>query len=89
VHSTIGTGCLLLVIAAFLGGFGIYAIVRTPPQMLWGRLFVGRVNPGNNWLFNDPEGSEASPAGKLLLRVTGVGLVVGAIVVIVVAIKLL
>jgi hypothetical protein len=50
---------------------------------------IGRVNTLNNWQFNDAEGSEPSTAGKVLLRVIGLGLFVGAIVVLVVAINLI
>ena len=89
MHSSAGTGWLLLVVAVLLAGFGLWSMIRTPPQLLWGQSMIGRVNTINNWQFNDAEGSEPSTAGKVLLRVIGLGLFVGAIVVLVVAINLI
>ncbi len=48
---------------------------------------IGRVNTSNNWMFNDADGSEPSPAGKVLLRLVGLGLIAGAVVVFIVGVK--
>ena len=87
MRSSTGTGWLLLVLAIVLAGFGLWSIVRTPVQMLWGQSLVGRVNTSNNWMFNDADGSEPSPAGKVVLRVLGLGLLAGAVVILVLGIK--
>lgn len=80
---------LLLVVAVFLAGLGLWAVIRTPPQLLWGQPLVGKVNGFNNWMFDDAAGSAPSPGGKILLRLMGTVVLVAAIVVSVVAIKLL
>jgi len=89
VRSSAGTGWLLLVVAGLLGGFGLWSIIRTPAQLLWGQSLVGRVNQLNNWQFNDSEGAEPSFAGKVVLRTLGLGLLVGAVVVLIIAIRLI
>lgn len=83
MRSSAGTGYLLLVVAALLGGTGLWSIIRTPVQLLWGRSLVGRVNQLNNWQFNDSEGTEPSSAGKVVLRVLGLGFLAGAIAVLI------
>lgn len=88
VHSSIGAGLGLLVIAVLLAGLGLWSVIRTPPQLLWGqRHFGGRVNGFNNWMFNDKDGSEPSPGGRILLRFVGCALVAASVVVLIIAIK--
>lgn len=87
MHASTETGWLLLAVAVAMAGIGLWSIIRTPPQLLWGQSLIGRVNTSNNWMFNDAEGSEPSPAGKVLLRLVGLGLMAGAVVVLIIGVK--
>ena len=80
-------GWLLLALAVAMAGLGLWSVVKTPPQLLWGQSLVGRVNTSNNWMFNDADGSEPSSAGKILLRLLGLGLIAGAVVVFIVGVR--
>ena len=87
MHASTEIGWLLLAVAVAMAGIGLWSTIRTPPQLLWGQSLIGRVNTSNNWMFNDADGSELSPAGKVLLRLVGLGLMAGAVVVFIIAVK--
>lgn len=87
MHASTETGWLLLALAVAIAGVGLWSVIKTPPQLLWGQSLVGRVNTSNNWMFNDVDGFEPGTAGKVLLRMLGLGLVAGAVIVFTVAVK--
>lgn len=87
MHASTATGWLLLALAIAMAGIGLWSTIRTPPQLLWGQSLIGRVNTSNNWMFNDADGSEPSPGGKVLLRLFGLALMAGAVVVFIIGVN--